>query len=137
MFYVHPGVLFDPDPPPPEIFIQTNGLVVEHHRIFLPKGLVTDDWLQRGGNRPALAGDPGTPDIYPVPYFDQHGGKTLEIFVDIWNVSKRARKFRLQVLIRQADYVDDVLYDESGTIPADDGDRHRGFGVFVPIEMMT
>jgi len=137
MFYVHDGVLLDPGAPEPQIYIETKGLVTERHTVFLPGRNAEPDWERRGRNLPVDENDPGTPDIYVIPRFAEQGGNVLEIFVDIWNVSQAEQDFSLLVEIRQADYEPDVLFDEEGTIPAEENNRHLGFGVFVPLELMT
>ena len=57
--------------------------------------------------------------------------------MDLWNVSTKEQDFHLIVEIHQADYEPDVLYNEIGKISAKDGHRHEGFGVFVPLELMS
>lgn len=137
MFYVHPGVLIDPDISAPQVFIKTNGLIVEKHNILLPAQTDTSRWQVDGTNIPSSRNDPGTPDIYEIPQFTRQGGNLLEVFIDLFNVSQNDQNFRLRVLIRQGDYEDDVLFDEAGTLGSKKGERTEAFGVFVPLKLMT
>jgi hypothetical protein len=137
MIYVHDGVFLDPSVAPPQIFIQTNGLVVEKHRILLPARNGTERWEADGTNIPLNSDDPGTPDIYLIPEFTRQAGNLLEIFIDLFNVHEVDRKFSLRVEIHQADYEPDVLFDEHGKLGAVAGERTCTFGVFVPLRLMA
>ncbi len=137
MLYIHDGVLLDPASPDPQVYIETRGLVTERHEILLPGRNSEPDWLRRGRNLPESPDDPGTPDRYVIPRFTEQDGNVLEIFVDLWNVSKKEQDFHLIVEIHQADYEPDVLYNVKGKISARDSDRHEGFGVFVPLVLMS
>ena len=137
MFYVHEGVWLDPDVSPPQVFIETAGLVVEKHRILLPASADTDRWEIDGTNIPTSSDDPGTPDIYEIPQFTRQGGNLLEIFVDLFNVTNASQRFTLNVEIRQADYEEDILFDVTDTLGSSRGERTDAFGVFVPLRIMT
>ena len=109
---------------------------MERHRVLLPAWHGELEWIKRGRNLPVAPGDPGTPDIYAIPRFAEQGGNILEIEVDLWNVSQADQAFTLNVEVHQGDYVPDVLFDEQGTLAAQDNNRHLGFGVFVPLGIM-
>ncbi len=137
MFYVHAGVLIDPDAAAPYIFIETKGLVVDTHRNFLKKTEHTDRWEEEGTNIPSSPNDPGTPDLYSIPQFQQQGGNILRVFVDLFNVSASSQTYSLRVEIRQADYEPDMLFNETGKLGTKSGERTKSFGVFVPLRIMT
>lgn len=137
MFYVHPGVLIDPFVMAPTIFIETKGLVVDNHRCFLKATEHTDRWEVDGTNIPSSPEDPGTPDIYVIPQYTQQGGNILRIFVDLFNVTPANQEYTLRVEIHQDDYEPDVLFDESGELGTQRGEKTESYGVFVPLSLMT
>ena len=136
MFYVHDGVLLDPDLVPPQVFVETKGLVVDKHRILLPSYGGTQRWEVDGTNIPHSGDDAGTPDIYVIPEFTQQGGNILQFFIDLYNVRTSKQKFQIRVEIHQADYEPDVLFDESGELGPKKGERTESYGVFVPLRLM-
>ena len=137
MFYVHDGVFLDPGVSPPQVFIETKGLVVDKHRILLPAHNGTQRWEMDGTNIPSSSTDSGTPDIYVIPEFTQQRGNVLQIFVDVFNVRSTNQSFSLRVEIHQADYEPDVLFNERGELGTEKGERTDSFGVFVPLRIMT
>ncbi|MEM1261331.1 MAG: hypothetical protein AAGH76_02965 [Pseudomonadota bacterium] len=127
-------ILIDPGFPPPQIYIRTGGLVVEHHDIFLPAFNGAPEWSQRGTNVPRDDNDEGTPDVYVIPDHSRQDGNLLEITVNIFNVSSDEKNFTLNTEIWQGDYAPDVLIDHSATLPAQET---KSFAVFAFLELMS
>ena len=130
---MHDGVLIDPNTKPPEVYIETKGLIVDTHRVWIVTRDGTKSWDREGTNIPSSSSDIGTPDIYMIPDFNKQDGNILKVFVDLYNKLSTKQKFKLKVEIHQADYEPDILFNEDSEL---EGKSFNTFHVFVPLRVM-